>query len=93
MIEDWRVPIQTRIDGDHLWIKPRVSSQKPRRLHLEDWIIRLPFGQHAIFHINGASDGRHQRRYEEHRIAIGFAETATLDLPLFREIDERVLLY
>lgn len=92
-IEDWRVPISTRIDGDHLWIKICVSTRWPPRPHLDGWIARLPFGQRITIRVNSKSDGDHERWYFEDNLHIGWADEATLDLPQFREIDERVLLY
>ncbi len=92
-VMDWMIPVRTRIKNGHLWIKLNLHLGQPDRPNLADWIVRLPFGQRAAIHVNGKHDARRQRIYREHRLAIGFAETATLDLPLFREIDERVLLY
>ena len=57
------------------------------------WVARLPFGQRLTFRVNAKADGDHDRWYFEDVLHIGWAEEATLDLPLFREIDERVLLY
>lgn len=91
--DNWRMPVKTRLDGDHLWIMPRVYLQKPVRANLQSWMVRLPFGQRAIIRINTAVDGDHQRHYYEYHLTVGFADTATLDLPLFRELDERVPLY
>lgn len=92
-VEAWRVPVKTRLDGDHLWLKMAVSMRWPLRQHLEGWIARLPFGQRLSFRVNSKSDGDHERWYFEDHLHIGWAETCALDLPLFREIDERVILY
>lgn len=70
-----------------------VPQGKLRRDHFKGIVARLPFGRKLIIRINGVSDGDHQRLYSEHVLHIGFADTATLDLPLFREIDELVALY
>ena len=70
-----------------------VYQGKVHREHFTGLVARLPFGQRLVIRVNGASDGDHQRYYSEHTIHIGFADTATLDLPLFRDIDERVPLY
>lgn len=86
-------PVQTRLDGEHLWIRPVTVRGKPERAHLSGWIVRLPFGSRAELRFNQAFDGHHQRLYEEHAITVGFGASASLDLPLFRAIDERVLLY
>lgn len=88
-----RLPVRTRIESDHLWIRLAVTGGQPRRPQLDGWIVRLPLGQRAVIRTNQKYDGDHQRLYEEHHVSVGFAATATLDLPLFREVDERVLLY
>ena len=92
-IEDWRVPVKTRLDGEHLWVKFMVANREPYRPNINDWIARIPLGKRLIFRTNNKSDGDHDRWYFEDNFQLGFAATATLDLPLFREIDERVLLY
>lgn len=92
-IDDWRVPVKTRLEGDHLWVKFMVANREPHRPNINDWIARVPFGRRLIFRTNNKSDGDHDRWYFEDNFQVGFAATATLDLPLFREIDERVLLY
>lgn len=92
-IDSWRIPVTTRIDGDHLRIKIGVTTRWPLRPHLDGWIARLPFGQRITIRVNAKADGDHERWYFEDTLHIGWAEEATLDLPLFREIDERVLLY
>lgn len=56
-------------------------------------LARIPFGKRVAIHFNDAHDGHHQRLYYEYAINVGFAEKLTLDLPLFREIDMRRLLY
>lgn len=92
-IDKSRVPVSTRIDGDHLWLRFDVAARTPSRPHLEGWIARLPFGQRLTYRINFKADGDHDRWYFEDVFHIGWAETAMLDLPQFREIDERVPLY
>lgn len=92
-MEGSSLPVATRIDGDHLRIKPLVWVGTPRRPHLNGWIARLPFGQRLSFRINSKADGDHDRWYVEDHLHIGWADRCTLDLPLFRDIDERVLLY
>lgn len=87
------LPVRMRIEDGHLWIRLDLYIGQPVRPNLCDWIIRLPLGQRGIIHVNGKHDGHHQRSYHEHTVTVGFGETATLDIPLFREIDERVLLY
>jgi len=54
---------------------------------------RLPFGKRVAIHFNDAHDGYHQRLYSEYALHVGYADRPTLDLPLFREIDLRRLLY
>ena len=93
-VEKWRVPLSTRMEGDHhLWLRFHVASRDPYRPNLEKWIVRLPFGQRVTFRSNAKSDGDHDRWYFEDVFHVGWADTTTLDLPLFREVDERVLLY
>jgi hypothetical protein len=70
-----------------------IHLQKPSRPGFEGLVARLPFGMRLVIRLNTASDGEHQRLYLEHTIHIGFADVATLDLPLHREMDERVDLY
>ena len=53
----------------------------------------LPFGQRVTLRCNSKSDGDHDRWYFEDVVHVGWADTATLDLPVFREIDERAPLY
>lgn len=92
--EDWRVPLATRLEGsDHLWLRFNVANRTPHRPHLDGWIVRLPFGQRVTLRCNSKSDGDHDRWYFEDVVHVGWADTATLDLPVFREIDERALLY
>lgn len=91
--DGWRVPVSTLIDGDHLKLRFDVQISQPARPHLTGWVARLPFGQRLTFRVNAKADGDHDRWYFEDVLHIGWAEQATLDLPLFREIDERVLLY
>lgn len=92
-IEKGRMPVSTRFDGDHLGLRFDVAARTPYRPHLEGWIARLPFGQRLTYRINSKADGDHDRWYFEDVFHIGWAATATLDLPQFREIDERVPLY
>ena len=93
-IEDWRVPLATRMEGrDHLWMRFSVVNREPRRPNLDKWIVRLPFGQRVTLRSNSKSDGDHDRWYFEDVFHVGWADSATLDLPVFREIDERALLY
>lgn len=93
-IEEWRVPLVTRMEGsDHLWLRFNVSNHTPYRPNLDQWIVRLPFGQRVTLRCNSKSDGDHDRWYFEDVVHVGWADTATLDLPVFREIDERALLY
>ncbi|MGV3457806.1 hypothetical protein [Sphingomonas sp.] len=94
VIEDWRVPLATRMEGsDHLWLRFNVANHAPYRPNLDQWIVRLPFGQRVTLRCNSKSDGDHDRWYFEDVVHVGWADTATLDLPVFREIDERALLY
>lgn len=67
--------------------------QKPDRAHLSGLIAKLPFGQQLVIRVNAAIDGDHQRMYADHLIRIAYADAPSFDLPLFREIDERVSLY
>lgn len=93
-IDDWRIPVATRMEGkDHLWMRFSVVNRAPRRPNLDDWIVRLPYGQRVTLRSNSKSDGDHDRWYFEDVIHVGWADTATLDMPVFREIDERALLY
>ncbi len=88
------LPVATRMEGaDHLWLRFNVANQTPYRPNLDQWIVRLPFGQRVTLRSNAKSDGHHDRWYFEDVVHVGWADTATLDLPVFREIDERVLLY
>ncbi|MCW3835277.1 hypothetical protein ACFQ1E_00520 [Sphingomonas canadensis] len=91
--EGSRVPVTTRIDGDFLALRFDVGARTPYRPHLEGFIARLPFGQRLTYRINCKADGDHDRWYFEDVFHIGWAAESTLDLPLFRDIDERVLLY
>jgi hypothetical protein len=92
-IENWRVPVHTRIEDDRLGIRFNVAHRDPYRPHMVGWIARLPFGQRLTFMTNHKADGDHERWYWEEHFHVGWSDMATLDLPLFREIDERVLLY
>lgn len=94
-LADWELPVQSRFSEGHVWLRPRFYIQKPNRkaAQLGNWLVRLPFGQRAIIRANTAVDFRRQRNYYEYSLTVGFADTATLDLPLFRDMDERVLLY
>ncbi len=88
------LPVATRMEGtDHLWLRFNVANQTPYRPNLDQWIVRLPFGQRMTLRSNAKSDGHHDRWYFEDVVHVGWADTATLNLPVFREIDERVLLY
>lgn len=88
------LPLATRMEGhDHLWLRFNVANSAPYRPNLDQWIVRLPFGQRVTLRCNSKSDGHHDRWYFEDVVHVGWAETATLDLPVFREIDERALLY
>ena len=84
--------VRVRKQGDFAEIRAHIATRQPRRV-MEGTICRLPFGQRMILRINERWDYRLQRGYDEHNYIIGYADTATLDLPLFREIDERELLY
>jgi len=87
-------PLRWRRDGEHHWIGIKnLFLQKPSRPNLGGWFAKLPIGQRLVFRANTAIDGEHVREYREHHLIIGWSEAATLDLPLFREIDERELLY
>lgn len=94
-VDEWEMPVRTRFSEDHIWLRPHLYLQKPHRkaAQLDGWLVRLPFGHRAIIRANTAVDFRRQRNYYEYHLTVGWAETATLDLPLFREVDERVLLY
>jgi len=88
------LPLRWRRDGDHHWIGIKnLFLQKPSRPNLQGWFAKLPIGKRLIFRVNTAIDWENVREYREHHIIIGWSEEATLDLPLFREIDERELLY
>ncbi len=88
------LPLATRMEGsDYLWLRFNVANRAPHRPHLDGWIVRLPFGQRVTLRCNSKSDGDHDRWYFEDVVHVGWADTATLDLPVFREIDERALLY
>ena len=88
------LPLATRMEGhDHLWLRFNVANRAPYRPNLGQWIVRLPFGQRVTLRCNSKSDGDHDRWYFEDVVHVGWADTATLDLPVFREIDERALLY
>ena len=88
-----RLPIALRADGDFLEIRVVQHGGKIKRPQLDKPIARLPFGQRVAIHFNNAHDGDHQRSYSEQAIHVGWAGEASLDLPLFREIDLRELLY
>lgn len=86
--------IITRIRGDVCEVSFAGAYQgKLHRPHFHGLIAKLPFGQMVTIQVNGASDGDHQRYYFEDTFHVAFTETATLDLPLYRLIDERKLLY
>jgi hypothetical protein len=88
------LPLATRMEGsDHLWLRFNVANHAPYRPNLDQWIVRLPFGQRVTLRCNSKSVGDHDRWYFEDVVHVGWAEAATLDLPVFREIDERALLY
>jgi hypothetical protein len=88
------LPLATRMEGsDHLWLRFNVANHTPYRPNLDQWIVRLPFGQRVTLRCNSKSDGDHARWYFEDVVHVGWGDTATLDLPVFREIDERALLY
>ncbi|MFL9839473.1 hypothetical protein ABS767_00735 [Sphingomonas sp. ST-64] len=91
--EDWRIPVERRVDGDFLQLRFSVWNRAPHRPNLAGWIARLPFGQRLTFRSNAKSDGDHDRWYFEDVFHVGWSDTATLDLPLFRDIDERALLF
>ncbi|MBA4762961.1 hypothetical protein [Sphingomonas sp.] len=94
VIEDWQLPLATRMEGkDHLWLRFNIANRAPHRPNLDHWIVRLPYGQRVTLRSNSKSDGDHDRWYFEDVVHVGWADTATLDLPVFREIDERALLY
>jgi hypothetical protein len=87
-------PLQWRRDGEHYWIGLKnLFLQKPSRPNLQGWFAKLPIGQRLIFRVNTVIDWKNVREYREHHLIIGVAEAVTLDLPLFREIDECALLY
>lgn len=104
--ETWReLPLKADLDG--IFVQPddafaevfltpgseHLHLQKPRRGHLSGLIARLPFDMRLLVRVNTAWDGHIQRHYDDHVIQIGYSDRATLDLPLFREIDERADLY
>ncbi|WP_404365893.1 hypothetical protein AB5I39_09795 [Sphingomonas sp. MMS24-J45] len=86
------------IRGDHaeVMLDPGAAHfylQKPARPNLRGLIARLPLGQRLILRVNTAIDGHHQRRYYDHSLQIVVGDQPTLDAPIFREMDECVLLY
>jgi hypothetical protein len=88
------LPLRWRRDGDHHWIGCRnLFLQKPSRPNLEGWFARLPIGQRLIFRVNTAIDWENSRDYREHHLIIGWSDDGSIDLPTFRDIDERALLY
>ncbi len=91
-----RLPIRWKQEGDFVQIGLRnLRLQKPDRPHLRSqFFAKLPIGQRLILHVNAAYDwGGYPRDYFEHVLSVGVAPVATLDLPLFRAIDERALLF
>lgn len=100
LTEQWAQRLAGREDGlilrpgrDFTEVSAVGGGSGKLRTSLNGLIARVPFGQRLIVRTNGVSDGDHQRYYWEDTYHVGVAETATLDLPLFREIDARVLLY
>jgi hypothetical protein len=88
------LPLRWRQDGDFHWIGRRnLFLQKPKRPNLDQWFAKLPIGKRLVLRVNTAIDWENVREYREHHLIIGWSKAAMLDLPLFREIDERELLY
>jgi hypothetical protein len=88
-------PIKARMDGNHLEIAlgemlqyGKLAANARRGI-----LARLPFRKRVIIRLNNVFDGDCQRLYSEHVVHVGFAERVTLDLPLFREVDLRRILY
>ena len=99
--EHWLQRLPTSEDGIVVRMRGNICEVsfagalqgKLHRPHFHGLIAKLPFGQLLTIKINGASDGDHQRFYFEDTFHVAYADTATLDLPLYRLIDERKLLY
>ena len=88
-------PVTTRIDGNHLEIALGEMLQfgKVAGPGRRGTMARLPFGKRVTIRLNNVFDGDCQRHYSEHVVHVGFAARATLDLPLFRQVDLRRVLY
>lgn len=94
----WTDGLVVRLREDRLdvTIDPHAAIaclQKPSRPNLAGTIALLPHGQRLVVRLNGAMDWRGPRTYLDYTLHVAFADSATFDLPLFREIDERVVLY
>lgn len=88
------LPLRWRREDDYHWIGLKnLFLQKPKRPNLQQWFARLPIGKRLILRVNTAIDWEGVREYREHHLIIGWSEAGTLDLPLFREIDELELMY
>ena len=75
------------------YVPETVLEGKITRRHLPGVVARLPRGKRFVLRINGVDDISGPRTYREAAIHVAFADEATLDLPLHRELDERKLLY
>ncbi|MEL7691094.1 hypothetical protein [Citromicrobium bathyomarinum] len=87
-----RVDIRGDIAEVH-YVPETVLEGKITRRHLPGVVARLPKGKRFVLHINGVDDVGGPRRYREATINIAFDEAPTLDLPVYRVLDERKLLY
>ena len=88
-----RWPVSLKFEDDACLITLNRSPGKISVSRRGRSLARLPFGQRLKIVFNDVHDGDHQRLYVEQTLRIAIAEHATLDLPLFREIDLRKLLY
>jgi len=94
---DWRnpYPVSAKQEGDflRLGLGRDLYLGKMQKKIAGRTLARLPFGKRVAIHFNDVHDGNHQRWYFDYSLNVGFAQTPTLDLPLFREVDLRRLLY
>lgn len=87
------LPVAVQQDGETAAIRVVQHGGKIVRREFDGEVARLPFGRRLTIRHNNAYDGDHQRIYVEDALHIGWAAEATLDLPTFRMIDLRQLLY
>ncbi|MBX3595616.1 hypothetical protein [Sphingomonas sp.] len=87
------VPVRTRMHDDRLDIRIVGQGASAYRAGTGGLLARLPFGRRLIVRTNWKWDGGTERLFYEDHYHVGWAAESTLDLPLFREIDARPLLY